>query len=126
MGKDFYDIVLSPKVIGFTRRQCLWLIWHLPELQNGDWPVDAATYDLYIGKVTVKSKAYFTTPVEYAAEIESRLERAGLDGLVLLCIECFDMSRASLAAYFRVSEWVMTRRRKRALTFVSGWVRKMK
>lgn len=122
MVKDFYP----PREIRFTRAQCLWLIWHLPELRVGDWPPDAAHYDLYIGKRTAVCHAYFTTPVEYAAEIESRLERAGTDGLVLELIESYGKGNASLAAYFRVSEWWITVKRKRALSFVAGWRRKVR
>ena len=122
MVKEFY----SPREIKFTRAQCLWLIWHLSELREGYWPTDAAHYDLHIGKGTVQRKAYFEVPEDYAAEIEIRLERAGLDGLVLLCIECWEMGRESLGSYLGVSEWVIGRRRRRALTFVAGWRRKVK
>ena len=123
MAKDFY----APREIRFTRNQVLWLIKSLPTLRSGYWPTEASSYiDLPLRKKTSKSGAYFTTPVEYASEIESRLERAGLNGLTLLAIECWDMTVASLVAYFGVSEWVIQRRRRQALAFVAGWKRKVR
>ena len=123
MAKDFY----APREIRFTRVQVLWLIRNLPGLREGYWPAEASSYiDIPLGKKTGKHKAYFETPVEYAVEIESRLERAGLDGLILEAIEGWDKSVASLAAYFRLPEWVIRRRRRRALAFVAGWRRKVK
>lgn len=123
MVKDFY----APREIKFTRKQCLWLIKNLPTLRAGYWPPEASSYiDLPLRKKTSKSGAYFTTPIEYAAEIESRLERAGMNGLILLAIEGWDVTVASLSAYFRVSEWVILRRRRQALAYVAGWKRKIK
>ena len=124
MAKDFY----APREIRFTRAQVLWLIKNLSTLRSGYWPTEASSYiDLPLRKKTSKSGAYFTTPVEYAAEIESRLERAGTSGLILLLKEgCEDMTIASLSTYFRVSEWVIHRRRRQALAYVAGWKRKVK
>jgi len=119
-GKDWY----SPREIRFTRVQCLWLIRNLPTLRAGYWPTEASNYISIPGKKSGKHRAYFETPVEYAVEIQSRLERAGLDGLILLAIEGWDMTVASLAAYLRCQEWTILRRRKRALRYVSGWRRK--
>ena len=123
MAKDFY----VPRVIRFTRAQVLWLIKNLATLRSGYWPTEPSSYvDLPLRKKTSKSGAYFTTPVEYAAEIESRLEQAGINGLILLAIEGWDVTVASLASYFRVSGWVIQRRRRQALAFVAGWKRKIK
>lgn len=123
MAKDWY----SPREIRFTREQVLWLLRNLPTLKEGYWPIEASSYiDIPIGKKSSKSGAYFETPTQFAAEIETRLERAGIDGLILEAIECWDKSEASLAAYLRMPEWVIGRRRRRALAFVAGWRRKVK
>ena len=120
MKDDWY----SPKEIKFTRRQVLFLIKNLPTLQLGVWPTDFSHYiDQPIGKRTGKKRGYFETPVEYAAEIMIRLERAGLDGLILEAIDCWEKSVASMAAYFRLQEWTIAKRRKQGLAFVSGWKR---
>ncbi len=121
-GKDFY----VPSEIRFTRQQVLWLIKNLPTLRSGYWPTEASSYIGIPGRKSGKHKAYFETPVEYAAEIQSRLERAhGQGGLILLAIEGWDMTVASLAAYFKLPEWVILRRRRQALAYVAGWRRKV-
>ena len=123
MAKVFY----APRDIKFTRPQVLWLIRNLPTLREGYWPKEESSYvDIPMGKKAGKSGAYFTKPIEYAAEIESRLERAGIDGLILEAIECWDKSVASLASYLRVAEWVIIRRRRRALNYIVGWKRRVK
>ena len=99
MAKPWY----SPREIKFSREQVLWLIRNLPALREGSWPVEASSYiDIPIGKNIGKHKAYFETPVEYAAEIQYRLERAGIDGLILEAIECWDKSESSMASYLRL------------------------
>lgn len=117
----------SPREIRFTRRQVLWLIRNLETLRGGHWPPEASSYiDIPIGKRAISKKAGFVTPVEYAAEIDTRLERAGIDGLILEALECWDKSEVSMAAYFKSQEWVIARRRRRALAFVAGWRRKVR
>ena len=123
MAKDFY----APREIRFTRNQVLWLIKNLSTLRSGYWPTEASSYiDLPLRKKTSRRGAYFTTPVEYAAEIETRLEKCGLSGLILEALEGWDKTVASLSVTFRVSEWVIQRRRRQALAFVAGWRRKVK
>ena len=117
----------SPGEIKFTRQQVLFLIRNLATLREGYWPQEASSYiDIPLGKKTAKHKAYFETPIEYAVEIQVRLERAGLDGLILEAVECWDKSEASLANYLRLPEWVIARRKRKALAFVAGWRRKVK
>lgn len=115
------DIWFSPGAIKFTRRQALWLIQNLGILRGGFWPPEASSYiDIPIGKKTAGRKAPFETPVEYAAEIESRMERCRVDGLILLAIECWDESVASLANYLEMPEWSVRKRRKNALDYVAS------
>lgn len=123
MAKDFY----APGEIKFTRDQVLWLIKNLSTLRAGYWPTESSSYIGIPGRKSGKHKAYFETPIEYAAEIQKRLEQAwNQSGLILLAIEGWDMTVASLSAYFRVAEWVIQRRRRQALAYVAGWRRKVK
>ena len=87
-----------PKKITFGRRQILFFIKNLPQLRKGH--------------------------LNIAIEIEARLEKCGLDGLVLLAIECWGESEASMANYFRMPEWSIRKRAKNALRYISGWKRK--
>lgn len=114
--KDFY----SPGELRFTRQQFLWLLWNLETLQTGIWPSDASSYELYIGKKTGIHRAYFETPIEYAIEVEQRLEKCGIDGLILEAIECWGKSITSMANYFRMPEWSIKQRRNNALTYVAS------
>lgn len=118
--KDFY----APGEIWFSNQQVLWLIQNLGTLHEGYWPPEASSY-IDIPSKGSKHKAYFETPIEYAAEIQKRLEKCGLDGLILEAIECWDKSVESLAAYLRKPEWSIWKRRKNALGYVaSGPVRR--
>ena len=118
-AKEWY----SPSEIIFTRNTALWLIKHLVLLREGYWPPEASNYIDLPG--TGSKKAYFETPIQYAAEIEARLEKCGLDGLILEAIECWEKSVASLANYFQKPEWVIYKRRKMALDYIaSGFERK--
>ena len=113
--KDFY----SPGEIRFTVRQVLWLLHNLCSLREGYWPPEASSYVDLPGK-HVGSKAPFSTPIEYAAEIEKRCEKCGTDGLILEAIESWDKSVASIASYFRKPEWSILKRRKNALGYVAS------
>lgn len=107
----------------------LFLIKNLPQLKEGYWPANPAESGYVDLPLARKGKArshraYFETPAEYAAEIETRLEKAGIDGLILEAIECWDKSAASMASYFRMPEWSIRKRAKNALRYISGWRRR--
>ncbi len=116
MAKDFY----SPSEIHWTRQQCLWLIRNLVSLREGYYPSDASGYADIPSKKTGSHKAPFITPIEYAAEIETRLEKCGLDGLILEAVECWGKSEASMASYLRMPEWSIRKRGKNALGYVAS------
>ncbi len=123
MAKTWY----SPGEIRFTKPQCLWLIRNLSALREGHWPKDGSSYfDIPSGKKTGKHRAPFEIAIDYAVEIQVRLERAGLNGLILEAIESWGKSVTSMVSYLRLSEWVIVKRRKEALGFVAGWRRKVK
>ena len=114
-----------PGEIRFTIKQTLWLIQNLSGLRCGHWPPESSSYIDIPGRKGISGRAPYTTPVEYAAEILSRMERCGIDGLILLALESWGESEQSLAAYLRRPTWVISRRYRRALRYVaSGPVRR--
>jgi len=117
------DTWFSPGQIRFTVKTSRWLIENLHTLQLGTWPSDASNYTDLPG--TPSGKAPFITPAEYYVEISSRLERCGIDGLILLAIDCWGESIEAMARYLRKETWVIRKRRKLALGYVaSGPVRR--
>jgi len=113
--KEFY----SPGEVHFTKQTVLWLLQNLGCLSSGSWPADASNYIDIPGK-KVGNKAYYQTPIEYAAEIEERLEKCGIDGLILEAIESWGKTDESLARYFKMPVWSIRKRRKKALIYVSS------
>ena len=118
----------SPREIKFTRHQVLWILEYAGTLMEGRWPADP-TPSGYIDLSTIRKKgskeAYFIRPIEVIAEIETRLEKCGIDGLILEAIECWGKSEESLAKYFKMPVWSIRKRRKNALGYVaSGPVRR--
>lgn len=117
MAKDFY----SPREIYFTQATALYLIRNLGSLRDGHWPPEASSYiDLPLSKKMRGHRAPFATPIEYAAEIEDRMERCGIDGLILEALECWGKSEESLARYFKMPVWSIRRRAKKALAYVAS------
>ena len=117
MAKDFY----LPREIYFTRQQACWVIQNLGSLRAGYWPPEASSYtDIPIGKRTPGRQAPFITPIECAAEITARMEKCGIDGLILLAIECWGESEEALAKYLGMSERSVRRGYKKALYYVAS------
>ncbi len=115
MPKDWY----SPGKIWFTKPTALWLVQNLGYLLAGRWPPEASNYIGIPGKKS-SHKAYFQTPIEYAAEIEIRLEKCGRDGLILEAIESWGKSEESMAKYFGLQVWSVRWKAKRALAYVAS------
>lgn len=115
--KDFY----SPKEVIFTRLTALWLINNLGTLRGGYWPPDASSYiDESIIKQSGSSNAPFVTPIDYAAEIQDRLEKCGIDGLILEALQCWGKSYESMAKYLKKPLWMIKKMRDRALGYVAS------
>ena len=117
MTDDYY----APWEIVFTRKQVLWLLQNLATLRGGYWPPEPSNYkDALMRMKHSGHKAPFITPIEFAAEIESRLEKCGTEGLILLAVECWCETESSLARYFDIKEYAIRRRYKRALAYVAS------
>lgn len=114
------EVTYSPAEIVFSHKTALWVIQNLGSLQAGYWPLEESGYVDSPGKRAISSQASFITPIECAAEMTSRLERCGIDGLILLAIECWGISVDSLAKYFKMPAWSVRKRRRRALSYVAS------
>ncbi len=109
----------SPGQIRFNRRSALWLIQNLGILLGGRWPQEASNYvDIYAKRSS--SKASFVTPIEYAAEIELRMEECGEDGLILEAMECWGKSEESMSKYLGIPVWSVRKRLKSALAYMAS------
>ena len=119
---EFY----APKDIRFIRKHCLWLLHNLSTLRNEQrWPHQETGYIDQPGGHSHSQRAPFLTPVEYAAEITTRLEKCGIDGLILLAIECWGESPDTLARYLGMMPITIKRKGKSALRYIaSGPVRR--
>jgi len=116
MDKEHYN----PAEIHFTKDSVLWVLQNLPLLRSGNWPPDASNYiDIPLGKLT-GHKAPFEIPIQCACEIELRLERCGVDGLILEAIECWGKTEESLCSYFNFPLWSVRKRWKGALAYISS------
>jgi len=113
----------SPGEIKFTRRQILWILENAATLSLGCWPVDPAPSG-YMDLSTIRKKGgkegYFVKPIEIIAEVEQRLEKCGLDGLILEAVECWGKSFTSMASYLKMPEWSIKVRRNNALTYAAS------
>lgn len=107
---DWYqlkDIRLS------DRQHWLWLLRYLPSLREGNW-LEAMHYESDDSKLAV-----FQTPIELVAEMDKRLEAAGIDGAMLE--DCYSNHRTwtSIAKQYQVSWWAARQAIYRALRYVS-------
>uniref|UniRef100_A0A6M3J7F3 Uncharacterized protein n=1 Tax=viral metagenome TaxID=1070528 RepID=A0A6M3J7F3_9ZZZZ len=120
--KDWY----SPSEIRFNRQQCRWLIENLVYLRDiQKWPNQETGYMDNPEGHTTSLKAPFLTPVEYAIEISQRLEKCGIDGLILLAMVCWGETEDNLARYVGKSPTTIAKKGKMALGYVaSGPVRR--
>ena len=115
MTEDWY----APGEIRFNRRTALWLVQNLGMLRCGRWPSEVTNYvDVYARRSS--NKANFTTPIEYAAEIEARLEECGQDGLALEAMECWGKSEGAMSKYLQMPVWSVRKRANRALAYVAS------
>jgi hypothetical protein len=114
--------------IRFCRFQMLWLLAELPTLKAGKYPVGSSTgyVDLHLeSHRPLVVRAPFETPVLLAAEVTSRLDRCGLDGVILKAIVMWGEMPEALAKGLNMGCADVLRRRERALQYISGWRRRL-
>ena len=103
--------------IRFCRLQMIWLIEHIEELSDGNWPVDPKASSYIDEPMTSKSfvgEAYFARPSGILAEIMARLNRTGEDGVTLM-----EDIQSGIDRYSELKSVA-----KRALNYISGWRRR--
>ncbi len=113
MGKEWY----SYADIRWCRFQCIWLITHIVELGEGNWPdnPDGSSYvDPALRSKSFRSEAYFCKPVGLVAEVMSRLGKTGEDGITLM-----EDIQSGIKEYNNLKTIA-----KRALDYISGFRRR--
>lgn len=126
--KEWYH----PNRIKFTRQQVKWLIYHLPTLRNGNYPrnpKETGYSDSGIRQKQVRSQAKFEVPAGIAAELDLRIQRAGVDGLMLEFLYSLDPDDElfvieHMAQCLNLDRKDVSQRVRNALYFVSGSGRK--
>jgi len=121
-----------PGDIRFKASQLRWLIAHLYAIREGYWPTqnEESGY-VYMGGPQRKGshRAHFETPVAIGAELQVRLERCKIDGLMLEFYFCMDVPdkldlQMKLARYLNTTQKNINRRIRFALGYCCGWRRK--
>lgn len=113
--------------ITFRPEHMIFLIKSLPILQEGTYPrnpIGTGYTDHRIAIKRGKGGSYFETPVSLAAEVETRLEACGQDGLLLEALYCWGKRPNYLMRIFHCDEYTLERRINSALWYISGWQRK--
>ena len=114
---DFY----SYGQMNFRRKQILWVLENAQSFRDGHWPKrDSSGYFAVIGKRQVKSEASFTKPALIWAEVSTRLEQCGDDGLDCLAYHLGDATIQVLARKGRTTEDIIERGIKRAIAYASS------
>ena len=126
--KEWYN----PRSIRFTRAQVKWLISQLPLLRNGSYPrnpKESGYVDTGIKSKQFKAGASFEVPAGIAAELDIRIQRAGVDGLMLEFLYAFDPDDEvfiieHMAQALNLGRKEVSQRIRNALYYVSGSNRK--
>lgn len=106
----------------FNKEGILFVLQYLNELRRGEHIEQHLSY-LERPLATRRGggiHAPFENPALLATEITDRMEQCGIDGLILLAMGCWGEKEQSLAKYFGMPEWSVTKRYKRALAYVAS------
>ena len=126
--KDWY----SPHSVSrFTKPMVRWLVPLLPLLRNGEYPPNPKEtgYIKASGKPHIKASAKFETPAGIAAELDKRIQHAGIDGLMMEFLYASDPDDESfkiehMAQCMNMDTGEVSQRIRDAMFFVSGGNRK--
>ncbi len=116
-----------PNQISFRREQMIFLIHSLPLLQEGHYPRNPIGTGYVDNRLSIRRgrhNAYYESPAALAAEVETRLELCGQDGLMLEAVFCWGKKPEYLMRAFNLDEYKLMRRINSALAYISGWRRK--
>ena len=114
------NTIFAPSEISFSKKTALWLIQNLQQLRSGLWPRDSSTHKDELSQHGKHKQAPFITSIDYAAEIQVRLEKCGIDGLILEAIEGWGKSEESIASYFNMPLWSIYKRKNKALRYIAS------
>ena len=110
------DLWYSPAEIRFTREQMIFLILSMDLLSQGAYPPDSKGTGYTDPAILSKAKSHkapFETPIQFHAELKSRLDKTGTDGKLLV---------AEVRAEYTFGE--LSREASTALDYISGWRRR--
>jgi hypothetical protein len=114
-GKTYFE----PGEILFCPHQIKWLVTHFPELFAGRWAEGREAQ--FSRRPRPGSGGYFERPIDYAAEVERRLQHAAPDGLMVLLRFAYELDLVSIGKYFRLSVPAIEHRIEVVVWYVSGW-----
>lgn len=119
----------SPAQISFQKSEVIWLIKHLATIRTGSWPSDHKESGYTGSKGKTNKRAPFDTPACVFAELEKRIELAGIDGILLEFYYSQEVEdqlslQDHIAQAMRLDLDTIDRRIEQALRFVSGYHRK--
>lgn len=129
MKPDWY----SPHAVTrFSKEQVKWLIPRLPMLRNGEYlpnPKETGYFEQGGNRPPVKASAKFELPAGIAAELDLRIQRAGLDGLLMEFLYALEPEDEvyiieHMAQCLNMETRIVERRIRNALYYVSGPDRK--
>lgn len=109
----------EPRDIRFCRHQIKWLIENLTILHEIVWP-EGYEHDIPRRKHP-SGRGYFETPIDYAVEVERRLENCGFDGLMLYLLYAYNWTEQMVANYYRTDVEDVRYRAEAVLWHISGW-----
>ena len=127
--KDWYP----PRAVsGYSKAQVKWLISNLSTLRDGSYPrnpKESGYTDPAIRQKQVNSTPKFELPAIIAAELDVRIQKAGVDGLMCEFLYAFEPADEvfvveHIAQCLNVERREVEQRIRNALYFVSGEKRK--
>ena len=114
---DFY----SYGQLNFKRKQISWVLENARAFRDGHWPKrDSTGYFGLPGKNRVKAEGSFVKPALIWAEVSTRLEQCGDDGLDCLAYYLGEATVHVLARKGRTSEDTIERGMNRAIAYTAS------
>ena len=118
----------SPSEIRFTIGQIQWLIPHLHLLRNGYYPRNPRE-TVTLGRTQISHMANFVRAAEIASELDTRIQKAGWEGLIVEMIYTCDTDDRNftiqhIASAMHVEIHDIHLRVRRALKYIRGFKRK--
>ncbi|MBN2167607.1 MAG: hypothetical protein JW738_00055 [Actinobacteria bacterium] len=102
------------------RAQTRWMLENLQLLRAGRWPSRPTSYtDPSVRSRSVRAKATFETPLQWACELTRRLEMCGTDGLDTEACFAWGETAERLGKFHNIDEREMTRRIKAVIRYIS-------